>query len=190
LTTSTQKLAQAKALRARIAIIGLSCLVSWPSAAQPSQKLFESNDHLPRAVERQMLDSEESGFVTRMRGQSKFVKDTKVLKKLNLDALYGKAITIITPDGEEVTYSGEMTGSSDPSVRSWFGVVRFDGHLSIVVAPEGVDVNAAYKGRSYVIRTLPKGRMFMFAELNHLEFHESEPKSNFVEPSASQPRSK
>ncbi len=46
-----------------------------------------------------------------------FVKDVKVLKKLNLDALYGKAITIVMPDGEEVTYVGEMIASSASTTR-------------------------------------------------------------------------
>lgn len=55
------------ALRARIAILGLTFFVSWQSAAQPSQKLFESNDRLPRADESRLLDSEEDDFVARMR---------------------------------------------------------------------------------------------------------------------------
>ena len=119
-----------------------------------------------------------------------FVKDVKVLKKLNLNALYGKAITIVTPDGEEVTYVGEMIASSDSSTHSWFGESRLGGHLSLVVSAEGVDGDAAYKGRSYVVRTLPKGRRFMFAEIKPLGLHQGEPASNFAQPSASSPRSK
>lgn len=166
------KLTLRRALLARIAAFGLALFVSWPSAAQPSQRLFESNDRLPQADESRFLDSEENGSVTRMRGQSMFVKDVKVLKKLNLDALYGKAITIVTPDGEEVTYVGEMIASSDSSTRSWFGESRLGGHLSLVVSAEGVDGDAAYKGRSYVVRTLPKGRRFMFAEIKPLGLHQ------------------
>ena len=180
-----------KALRARIVILGLTCFVSWPSAAQPSQKLFESNDHLPRADESRLLDSEENDVVARMRGRHMFVKDVKVLKKLNLNALYGKAITIVMPDGEEVTYVGETVASSDSSTRSWIGAApNRDGHLVISASAEGVDGDAAYKGRSYVINSLPKGRKFLFAEIKPLELHQGEPMSNFPQPPASQPRSK
>lgn len=166
------------------------CSQSGAQSAQPAQKLFQFNDHLPRAEERRLLDSEENDAVAHMRGQPMFVKDVKVLKKLNLNALYGKAITIVTPDGEEVTYVGEMIASSDSSTHSWFGESRLGGHLSLVVSAEGVDGDAAYKGRSYVVRTLPKGRRFMFAEIKPLGLHQGEPASNFAQPSASSPRSK
>jgi hypothetical protein len=184
------KLTLSKVLLARVAGLSLSLFVSWPSAAQPSQKLFETNDHLPRADESRLLDSEENDVVVRMRGRHMFVKDVKVLNKLNLSALYDKTITIVTPDGEEANYVGEMIASSDSSTRSWFGESRLGGHLSLVVSAEGVDGDAAYKGRSYVIRTLPKGRRFMFAEIKPLGLHQGEPASNFAQPSASSPRSK
>lgn len=162
-----------------------------PGATQPSQKLFERNDHLPRADEKRILDSEEDDVVTRMRGRHMFVKDVKVFKRLNLNALYGKAITIVMPDGEEVTYVGEAIASSDSSTRSWIGLApNRDGHLAISASAEGVDGDAAYKGRSYVIRTLPKGQRFMFAEIKPLGLHQGEPASNFAQPSASSPRSK
>jgi hypothetical protein len=180
------------ALLARIAIVGLTFFTSWPSAAQPNQKLFESKDHLPRADESRLLDSEESAAVAHMRGNSTYVKDVKVLKKLNLNALYGKAITIGFPDGEEITYVGEMVGSSDPSIRSWVGVApNHNGHLAISIHEGSVEGDAAYRGRGYVVRSLAKGRKFLFAEIKSpLGLHEGEPLSNFPVPSASQPRGK
>jgi hypothetical protein len=179
-----------KASLARIIILWLVLFSSWPTAAQSSKKLFESNDDLPQADERRFLDSEESGVVAHMRGQTMFVKRVKVLKKLNLDVLYGKSITIVTPDGEDVTYVGEMTAASGATARSWFGVSGLDGHLAIAVSAEGLDGDASYKGRSYVIRSLAKGQKFLFAEIKPLELHQGEPMSNFPKPSASQPRSK
>lgn len=119
-----------------------------------------------------------------------FVKDVKVLKKLNLDALYGKAITLVLPDGEEVTYVGEMIASSGSPTGSWIGISNRDGHLAISFSLSSVNGDAAYKGRSYAINSLPGGRKFMFAEIKPLEPHQGEPMSNFVQPSASQPRSK
>ena len=58
-----------KALLARIAVLGLAFFLSWPSAAQPSQKLSEPNDHLSRADERRFLDYEENDAVAHMPGQ-------------------------------------------------------------------------------------------------------------------------
>jgi hypothetical protein len=120
-----------------------------------------------------------------------FFKDVKVLRNLNLDALYGKAVTLIMPDGEEVTYVGEMVAPSSPSINSWIGVLnRHEGHLSIVFSLGSVHGNAAYKGRSYMIGSLAYGQKFHFSEITTLELHEGEPLSNFQKPSASQPTSK
>jgi hypothetical protein len=180
-----------KAVLARIATLGLTLFASWPSAGQPSQQLFESKDHLPRADERRLLDSEENDALARMRGRSTYFKDVKVFRKLNLNALYGKAITIVMPDGEEVTYVGEMVASSDPSHRSWFGSAsNRDGHLGVSFSAATLFGDAAYKGRSYVISSLAQGRKFVFAEVKPLGPHEGEPPSNFPTPSASQPRSR
>jgi hypothetical protein len=179
------------ALLVRIAAVGLTVVVSWPSAAQPSQKLFESSDQVLRADESRLLDSDENNAVAHLRGQTMFVKDVKVLRKLNLDALSGKAISIIMPDGEEVTYVGEIVASSPPSIRSWVGVSNLDGHFVISVsAGAAVEGDAAYKGKSYVIRSLASRQRFLFAEIKPLGPHQGEPLSNFQEPSASRPRSK
>jgi hypothetical protein len=136
------------------------------------------------------MDADEKNAVAHLRGLPLFVKDVKVLKKLNLDALYGKAVTIIMPDGEEVTYVGEMVASSNPSTHSWIGISNRDGHLAISFSLGSVHGDAAYKGRSYMIGSLAYGRKFHFSEIKPLELHQGEPLSNFQKPSASQPRSK
>jgi hypothetical protein len=172
-------------------MVGLTLFASGPSAAQTSQKLFEFNDHLPQADERRLLDSEENDALAGMRGRSTFFRDVKVLRKLNLNALYGKAVTIVMPDGEEVTYVGEMVASSNSSIGTWFGSApNLDGHLAISFSAGTLSGDAAYKGRSYMISSLAQGRKFIFAEVTPLGFHQGEPLSNFPTPSASQPRGK
>lgn len=180
-----------RALQTRVAVLCLTLFASWPSAAQASQKLFESSDLLPRADERRFLDSDENDAVARMRGPCTNKKEVKVLRKLNLDALYEKAITIVMPDGEEVTYVGGVVESSSPSIRSWIGSAsNHNGHLAITMSLGSFLGDAAYKGRGYVISSLAYGQKYFFAEVKTLGPHQGEPLSCFPTPSASQPKNR
>jgi hypothetical protein len=98
--------------------------------------LFDETYYLTPSEETASLTAEEAEAVRLHRTKTDVYTNSKIVK-LNEDVFNGNTITLVTPDGQELQYTGEM-GTDDGNKCCWFGNSSTRrGYFSMFVGSRG-----------------------------------------------------
>jgi hypothetical protein len=149
------------------ALVSVGLLLASAAVAQPIQKLFNPSELVSRGDENRVAAPDDLEAVGKFRNEPKYFKDVRMLKAVNINALHGKTITLTTPEGVDVKFTGELTIQPDMS-RVWLGKTDDKrGMIVIVKTQDDFYADIGLPNANYRIVSPPKAKHMLFLELVH-----------------------